>query len=144
MTKRNLLLSILTVATLVLTNCQAKNKYYYREGSKDEKLIEAYSDSAAYLEAFKNFEISKKVYSDMKKAYGDNYLSAPISFQLQNDKHEDITYKVSFANKDSLENSIAKTINNLPNNIEQRANKIREEKHGVGAKYDTSGLYLAP
>jgi hypothetical protein len=121
-----------------------KKKYYYREGTKEEKLIEAYSDSAAYLEAYKNFEISKKVYNDMKKAYGDNNLSAPISFELLNDKHQDITYKVSFANQDSLENSIAKMINDLPNNIEASVNKIREEKNGVGAKYDTGGLYLAP
>ena len=143
MAKQTLLLLILSIATLLMTSCQTKNKYYYREGSKEE-VIEAYSDSAAYLEAFKIFQISKKVYNDMKTAYGDNYLSAPNSFKLLNDKREDITYKVSFTNQDSLENSIAKTINNLPNNIEQTVNKIRQEKNGVGAKYDTGGLYLAP
>jgi hypothetical protein len=120
-----------------------KKKYYYREGGKEEKLIEASSDSAAYLEAYKYFEISKKVHSDMKKSMGSTYLSAPITFELLNDKHEDITYKVSLANKDSLENSISKTINDLPNSIEQSVSKIREEKHGTGAKYDTGGLYLA-
>jgi hypothetical protein len=114
-----------------------KKKYYYREGGKEEKLIEASSDSAAYLEAYKYFEISKKVHSDMKKSMGSTYLSAPITFELLNDKHEDITYKVSLANKDSLENSISKTINDLPNSIEQSVSKIREEKHGTGAKYDT-------
>ena len=143
MAKQTLLLLILSIATLLMTSCQTKNKYYYREGSKEE-VIEAYSDSAAYLEAFKIFQISKKVYNDMKTAYGDNYLSAPNSFKLLNNKREDITYKVSFTNQDSLENSIAKTINNLPNNIEQTVNKIRQEKNGVGAKYDTGGLYLAP
>jgi hypothetical protein len=144
MTKQTFLFFTFVFVTIALAGCQTKNKYYYREGSKDEKLIEAYSDSVAYLEAYKNFEISKKVHNDMKKAYGDTYLSTPTSFELLNDKHEDITYKVTFANKDSLENSIAKTINQLPNNIEQTVNKIREEKHGVGAKYDTGGLYFAP
>jgi hypothetical protein len=80
----------------------------------------------------------------MKKSMGSTYLTAPISFELLNDKHEDITYKVMFTNKDSLENSVAKTINELPNSIEQSVTKIREEKNGVGAKYDTGGLYLAP
>ncbi|OLY93512.1 hypothetical protein [Cnuella takakiae] len=120
-----------------------KKKYYYSEGSKEE-IIEAYSDSAAYLEAYKKFEISKKVHNDMKKAYGDTYLSAPITFELLNEKREDITYKVSLTKQDSLESNIAKSINNLPNSVEQTAKKIREEKHGVGAKYDTGGLYLAP
>lgn len=143
MTKQTLLLFLFSLVTLVLTSCQTKKKYYYREGSKEE-LIEAYSDSAAYLEAYQKFEISKKVHNDMKKTYGDTYLSAPVSFELLNDKHEDITYKVSLANQDSLENNIAKSINDLPNSIEQTANKVREEKHGVGAKYDTGGLYLAP
>jgi hypothetical protein len=121
-----------------------KKKYYYREGSKEEKLLEAYSDSAAYLEAYQNFEISKKVYNDMKKSVGGSYLSEPISFQLLNDKHEDITYKILFANKDSLEKDIIKSINDLPNSLEESETKIREEKNGVGAKYDTGGLYLAP
>ena len=43
-----------------------------------------------------------------------------------------------------LEKNITKSINDLPNSIEESANKIREERHGVGAKYDTGGLYLAP
>jgi hypothetical protein len=63
---------------------------------------------------------------------------------LLNDKHEEITYKVFFADKDSLENNISKMINDLPNNIEQSVDKAREEKNGIGAKYDTGGLYLAP
>ncbi|HUC79780.1 MAG TPA: hypothetical protein VMR70_02655 [Flavisolibacter sp.] len=143
MTKQTLLLFAVLLATLHLISCQTKKKYYYREGSKEE-VIEAYTDSAAYLEAYQKFEISKKVHNDMKKTYGDTYLSAPVSFELLNDKREDITYKVSFANQDSLENNVTKSINDLPNSVEQTANEIREEKHGVGAKYDTGGLYLAP
>lgn len=144
MTKQTLLLITSIMVTVALTSCQMKKKYYYREGSKDEKLIEAYSDSAAYLEAYKNFEISKKVYKEMKESLGSSSLSEPISFDLLNDKHEEITYKVFFADKDSLENNIAKMINDLPNNIEQSVAKVREEKNGVEAKYDTGGLYLAP
>jgi hypothetical protein len=133
---------ILLVATN-FTSCEIKKKYYYREGIKEE-VIEAQSDSAAYLEAFKRFLISKKVYDDMKKAYGNTYLTTPISFQVLNEKHEDITHKLSFINKDSLEINLKKTIEGLPNNIEESIIKEREEKNGIGAKYDTGGLYLAP
>lgn len=126
-------------------SCTNKNKYYYVEGNKKEKIIKAYSDSAAYLEAYKEFEISKKVFNDMEKSFGGSSLSAPpIRFNLLNSKHEDITYKVSFYNKNILEDSISKMINKLPNNIEESLKKVREEKNGIGAKYDTAGLYLAP
>lgn len=136
--------SLFFILVFLLTSCVMKKKYYYKEDTKQEKLIEASSDSAAYMEAFKNFEISKKVDNDMKKSLGDSYLERPTSFELLNDKHEDITYKISFANKDSLEKVLANIINELPNNIEVSVTKVREEKNGVGAKYDTGGLYLAP
>ncbi|TAF83277.1 MAG: hypothetical protein EAZ51_00985 [Sphingobacteriales bacterium] len=144
MTKQTLLFTTYFILTLALVSCQKKKKYYYHEGSKEEKVIEAYSDSAAYLEAYEKFEISKTVYKNMKKTYGNTYLIEPASFELLNDKYEDITYKVNFSNKDSLEKSITKSINELPNTVEKSLTKIREEKHGTGAKYDTGGLYLAP
>ena len=144
MTNRILLLFLISYSTLFLTTCQMKKKYYYHENGKEEKLIKAYTDSAAYLEAFKNFEISKKVYNDMRKSIGGSYLSEPISFELLNDQHENITYKVDFKTKDSSENSIKEIINGMSNTIEESMSKIREEKNGAGAKYDTGGLYLAP
>ena len=50
------------------------------------------------MEAIKYFEISKKVYNDMKESLGSTYNDRPISFKLFNDKREDITYKIFFAN----------------------------------------------
>src|SRR5690348_17172939 len=144
MTKRTSLISICFMMTLIFIGYKTKRKYYYVEDNKNEELIEAYSDSAAYLEAYKDFVISKKVYNDMQTTVGNTYLSAPVSFQLLNDKHEDITYKIFFTNKDSLESSIEKRINKLPNSIEESITKAREEKNGIGAKYDTGGLCLAP
>jgi hypothetical protein len=143
MAKQTLLIISLTFVLFFLVSCKIKKKYYYREGGK-EAVIEAFSDSIAYLEAYKKFVISKKVYNDMKKTYGKTYLSEPIIFELLNENREEITYKIFFAKKDSLENSISGKINNLPNTIEQNVEKIREEIHGEGAKYDTGGLYLAP
>lgn len=129
---------------IIMVGCEQTNKYYYIEGNKEEKVIKASSDSVAYMEAVKNFAISKKVYNDMKKSFGSTYLDRPTSFKLLNSKREDITYNVYFSNKDSLEEEYAKSINQLPNTIEESRQRIREERNGIGAKYDTGGLFLAP
>jgi hypothetical protein len=133
----------LLISFLTLTGCTNKT-YYYKEGSKEEKVITASSDSMAYLKAYEYFVISKKTYADMKKSLGDVYINEPISFDLLDDKHNNITYKISFDNKDSAENRISKSINELPNHIEESVTRVREEKNGIGAKYDTGGLYLSP
>jgi hypothetical protein len=63
---------------VILTACERKYKYVeiVREQSiiggssikeKDEKILSASSDSAAYIEAFSNFCIAQKAYSDMRK-----------------------------------------------------------------------------
>jgi len=135
---------IILLLTNTIISCKNTKKYYYQEGNKEEKIIEATSDSAAYLEAVKYFEISKKVFSDMEKSYGNIYIDKPISFRLFNNKREDITYQVHFLNKDSLEDETANNINKLPNTIEESVKRIREEKNGIGAKYDTAGLYVSP
>ena len=136
-------INIIIVLTFLLTSCNTKKKYFYKQDNKDETIIEEYSDSSAYMTAFQNFEISKKVYNDMKKSLGTTTLESPTSFELLNDKHENITYRISFLNKDSLENACAKSINQLSNNIEKSVTKSREERNGIGAKYDTAGLYKA-
>ena len=133
----------LFLLTLYLSSCMTK-KYYYVEDGRDEKVISADSDSSAYLTAFQYFQVSKKVYNDMKKSYSSASLTEPISFDLLNDKRESIIYKIAFANKDSLEKVYINNINKLPNSVEESKTRIMEEKNGIGAKYDTAGLYLSP
>ncbi len=130
--------------SILLFSCGMNKKYYYVEDSKEEKLIEAPSDSAAYLEAYTKFQISKKVFRDMKKSMGTISLSEPISFSLLDESRKDITFSISFSNKDSLEKMSENRINELPNTIEETVKKGREERNGKGAKYDTAGLYLSP
>lgn len=130
--------------SILLFSCGMNKKYYYVEDSKEEKLIEAPSDSAAYLEAYTKFQISKKVFRDMKKSMGTISLSEPISFSLLDENRKDITFSISFSNKDSLEKISENRINELPNSIEETVKKGREERNGKGAKYDTAGLYLSP
>src|SRR6185312_1965917 len=110
-------ISGLLLLTICTSSCMTK-KYYYVQDGKDEKVIEADSDSAAYLKAFEYFQISKKVYNDMKKSYSNASLPEPISFDLLNGKRENITYKISFANKDSLEQAYSDDIKKLPNSFE--------------------------
>ncbi len=139
----SVLFSFLSISILFFS-CDFNKKYYYVEDSKEEKLIEASSDSAAYMEAYTNFQISKKVYRDMNQSMGTVTLSEPISFSLLDENRKDITFLISFSNKDSIEKSIENRINELPNNIEETVKKGREERNGKGAKYDTAGLYLSP
>lgn len=131
------------IFSTILFSCSTKKQYYYQAGDKEE-IIEAYSDSQAYLAAFNKFEIAKKVHSDMIITYGHSYRDLPANFTLYNNKHEDITYTVVFQNRDSLENKIVTDIRELPNSIQKTVDAVREEQHGIGARYDTGGLYLAP
>ena len=137
-------ISVLFFISILFFSCGLNKKYYYVEDSKEEKLIEASSDSAAYMEAYTKFQISKKVYRDMNQSIGTLSLSEPKSFSLLDENRKDITYLISFSNKDSLEKFTDNRINDLPNNIEVAVNKGKEERNGKGAKYDTAGLYLSP
>ena len=106
------------IATIILfTSCEEKYRYVVtvREQSilggssfkeTDEKIISAPSDSAAYLEAFTNFCISQKVYSDMRKKGAAEYLDIPISFKLYNENGEDIS-NIYFASRIEQEEKIA-------------------------------------
>lgn len=136
------LLFLLISFSIIICGCSVKKKYYYAEDSKEEKLIEAYSDSAAYVESYTNFQISKSVYKQMKAEYGTMGLTEPISFTLYDENHKEIFPLI--LNKDSIENDIEERINKLPNTIAESAQKNREERNGKGAKYDTGGLYLSP
>lgn len=132
----------LFIISILLFSCGMNKKYYYVEDSKEEKLIQASSDSAAYVEAYTNFQISKNVHMQMKAEYAIFDRKEPVSFILFDANHIEIF--PSFNKKDSIEESIEKEISSMPNNVAEGAQKFREERNGKGAKYDTGGLYLSP
>jgi len=107
-------------------------KYYYHEDGKEDKLIEASSDSAAYLEAYKDFEISKKSTKNVNETFGGTSLEVPTSFELLNEKHEEITYRINFAKKDSLEKSISDLINSLPDNLKESVAEAKSKSIQAG------------
>ena len=128
--------------SILLFSCGMDKKYYYVEDSKEEKLIEASSDSAAYIEAYTTFQISKNVHQQMKAEYSTFTRSEPMSFTLYDVNHKQIF--PFFHQKDSIEKAIENEIISMPNNVAEGAQKFREERNGKGAKYDTGGLYLSP
>ena len=135
----NIFKQILKIVVIlgILTSCQ--NKYKYVEivdkesilnGTKEikeEKEIKASNDSTAYLEAFTNFCISKKVNNDMKEAMGVGSIK-PIKFKLLNGKNEDITNSIFFANKKKREDEIKKQIFSQENTFKKSKNQSTESK----------------
>jgi hypothetical protein len=137
----------LFLAAIIFLSCNElaliKKTYSYSEDGKSAEVINAYTDSAAYLEAYQKFIITKKVYQNMKST-GGVVSREPQSFMLTDSKGNVISESIFSSNIDSLKKDIYKRIFDMPNLVEATLTQIREEKHGEGAKYDTGGLYLAP
>lgn len=110
-----------------------KQTYFYLENGKDPVQMEFDSDSAAYIKAYEKFTISKSVYNQMKeKGYP---VTEPISFSLLNSKKEDITYKVDFYSKESIQSETKAGIDKLqPLSIKPISDVLN----------DTTGSYLSP
>lgn len=103
------------ILCFALYSCQGKSKYTYIQIEQKEGLfgdlkveekapedIYAASDSAAYMEAFRNFTIAEKVHDDMVSSMGKTY-TKPLYFKLLNGEGQDISNTTYFAQKDSLE-----------------------------------------
>lgn len=130
---KNLLIFIFTIIVIGLASCDNKSVYRYIEVSNhidimgqisqkegETKYIEAESDSAAYLEAYQKFIISKKVDKDLDEAssalgYTEGCSSHTIDFKLYDKQNIDIAKTTFFANKDSLEKDIEQKIYSQPN-----------------------------
>lgn len=91
------------ILILLISSCTRRYKYVEiirehqifggaRIATKEEITIRAKSDTAAYLEAYEKFCISKVVYFGMKERYGmPELLDYPIGFKLYNSKGIDIS-----------------------------------------------------
>jgi hypothetical protein len=97
----------------------------YTPKDEDPIIINAASDEDAYVQAYEKYAISKKVFEEMNKNYG--LVKEPISFQLLNDKNEDISGL--FIN-DSAEKNIDNTVSAISLNIDSP--KIAAFKYSTG------------
>lgn len=103
---------------------------------KNEKIITAPSDSDAYIEAFKNFCISKKVNTDMRKKGMGEYLDKPLDFRLYDDKGKDIS-NMTFSTKEQKEEEIIArfaAMGNVIDNDEHNTKSERQESRIDSAK----------
>ena len=111
---------LLITAIVLLISCENGKKYRYVETvrelkvvggasttEKEKKIISAPSDSAAYIEAYREFCISQKAYSELRKKGMGDYLDVPISFKLYNEKGEDIS-NIHFDTRLEQEENISK------------------------------------
>jgi hypothetical protein len=132
------LLGLLLIGTL-LTSCDNSKTYKYVEitaeqgvlggiekKEKEAKIIQASSDSAAYLDAFQSFCISLKVNKDMKQTLGTVY-STPVKFKLLNDKGEDIANTVYFADKEKREKEITEQTFAMSNTLQESVDKSKAD-----------------
>lgn len=137
---RKITTALIAISGLMLAGCQ--QTYYYSDTSNDESTIKAYSDSAAYKEAFLKFRIAKKVYTDLSKKYGGDNFQKPTSFTLKNKEGMDISSTITFQSKQQFEDSVTKAIAGRQNILGADSSEVM--RVGVFAKRDTIGIHLAP
>jgi len=122
---------LLTIAVILFISCNTNKTYKYIEHINDPDLIgdgytlkdkeaviiKANNDEDAYSQAYEKFSISKKVSKDMNEAYGHSAI--PVSFEILNDKGEDISSKIDVLAKDSVEKSLDKSIGGMKTAIKE-------------------------
>ena len=111
-------------ALLLLSSCNKRYTYVEvirepqlfggtRVAVKDEVKIRARSDTAAYLEAYEKFCISRAVYSGMLQRFGRPDLQeVPIGFRLYNSRDVDIT-DIMFTTRLEQEQKIEDHVNEI-------------------------------
>ncbi len=103
----------------------------------DTIIIEALSDSAAYVEGFNIFERHKKVAKDMKEVFPDHKKN-PVAFAVFDSQMFDITKNRYNYNVDSIELEIKLQYASLPNSIKKTIDKQKEkEREERRAKIDS-------
>lgn len=120
---------------LAFSSCQKKYRYVEEVqeysvfggssvNDEDEKIIMAPTDSAAYLEAYRKFCISQKVYNDLLVS-GISNPTKPLGFKLYNEDGEDISC-IFFVTKADQEKEIGERILGMENVIK------RNDENGLG------------
>ncbi len=93
------------------SGCNSEHKYYYIQDNEEAVIIEAESDSLAYMEAFKKFRVAVESHEVLNSAIDNNVLSEPpINFSLLNSDKVDITYSTFFSTKASFEQQTTKDV----------------------------------
>lgn len=121
---------LLLSATVLLFLAACNKRYTYveiireqqffggtRVTTKEEVKIRAHSDTAAYLDAYQKYCISREVYLRMKNRLGSSeLLDVPIGFKLYNSKGVDIT-NIKFTSKLEQEQKMEEKVNRISSEV---------------------------
>ena len=121
---------LFAVIAVILCVSACKKRYTYvevireqqifggtRVAVKEEVKIRARSDTAAYLDAYQKYCISREVYLRMENRLGPSeLLDVPIGFKLYNSKGVDIT-NIKFASKLEQEQRMDERINRIGSEV---------------------------
>lgn len=121
-------LLIFIVIILFITACNKRYTYVEvirqqqmfggtKVATKEEVKIRARSDTAAYLDAYQKYCISREVYLRMKNRLGSSeLLDVPIGFKLYNSKGVDIT-NIKFTSKLEQEQKMEEKVNRISSEV---------------------------
>lgn len=99
---------------------------------KKKEVINSKNDTLAYMEAYKIYCRSCKVYDDMS-AEIDFPIDRPVEFHLYNNKGVDISSFISFVTKDEFQVSCREQIYSLPNSIKKAKenNEVKKKEEFI-------------
>lgn len=121
-------LLIFIVIILFITACNKRYTYVEvirqqqvfggtKVATKEEVKIRARSDTAAYLDAYQKYCISREVYLRMKSRLGSSeLLDVPIGFKLYNSKGANIT-NIKFTSKLEQEQKMEERVNRISSEV---------------------------
>lgn len=128
------------MVVVLFANCSFNEKYYYIEDNDEPVVIEAASDSSAYMDAFKKFRLAVEAHEAVRKATGGSLTEAPSQFTLLNHDKKDITYTTFFTTKERFEEETTKSIKKTTDRLGER---LAENNKKIEMS-DTAKLYDAP
>ena len=144
---------IASITVLLLNACNSRYEYVeiaektnFLGGKeaveKKKEVIYSKNDTLAYMEAYKIYCRSCKVYDDMS-AEIDFPIDRPIEFHLYNSNGIDISSFVTFVTKDEFEISYREQIYSLPNSIKKSKENNeakKKEEYMTNASIDSAKI----
>lgn len=143
---------VVFIVALTVWGCNPADTYLYveeREGfdllgsfkiEETTAEIRAFSDSAAYADAYQKFSISKRVTAEMMDSY-KHQIPIAKRFQIRDADGNDVTYKLSAAIREKIESHIEERVSRQKLGIKERVERIqlnRLEERRSTLKVDSS------
>ena len=127
---------VVCIVALTVWGCNPADTYLYveeREGfdllgsfkiEETTAEIRAFSDSAAYADAYQKFSISKRVTAEMMDSY-KHQIPIAKRFQIRDADGNDVTHKLSAAIREKIESHIEERVSKHKLGIKERAERMQ-------------------